>query len=269
MKIQTIIDCHVHYNEGDIGKFLKEAQRRAMKICLIGNDSPSPQPRWKSNDEVARVLKKYPDIIYGFAHIGLGYGKKTEDIKRYHGQGFKGLKFIYPADFYDKDEYFPAYALAEKLKMVCLFHTGIVSPTPRDKEMRIASKYMHPLTIDAVARAFPDLKIIIAHLGIPFYEVGAQLIRIHPNVYADLSGSAVWGYIGREKLKSILDWRNDLFPGSTTYYHKLVYGSDAYVAEPYMLHAAKAGYIRLFNNLELSKDLREKIFFATMQKLLK
>lgn len=263
-----IIDCHVHYNEGELGKFVKEAQRNKMKICLIGRDTPFPHPSWKTNKEVGEAFKKYPDDIYGFAHVALGYGKKTDDIKRYYERGFKGLKFIFPADFYDSEEYFQVYALAEKLKMVCLFHTGIVSPMPGDKEMRIASKYMHPLTIDAIARAFPDLKIIIAHLGIPFYEVGAHLIRIFPNVYSDLAGAGIWGYIGKERLKNLLDWRNKFFPGSKTYYHKLVYGSDAYVSMPFMLKKAKEGYERLFDGLKLSKDLREKILFATMRDLL-
>lgn len=264
-----IIDCHVHYDDGEIKEFVEEARRNKMKICLIGRDAFFPHPSWKTNNEVGEALKKYPDDIYGFAHVALGHRKKTDDIKRYYERGFKGLKFIFPADFYDSEEYFPVYALAEKLKMVCLFHTGIVSPMPDDNEMKIASKYMHPLTIDTIARAFPDLKIIIAHLGIPFYEVGAHLIRIHANVYADLSGAGIWGYIGQERLKSLLDWRNIFFPGSRTYYHKLVYGSDAYVSMPFMLKKAKEGYERLFDELELSRGLKEKIFFSTMRDLLK
>lgn len=45
----------------------------------------------------------------------------------------------------------------------------------------------NPVLLDPVARAFPDLKIIVAHLGQPFMQETVSLIRKHEHVYADLS----------------------------------------------------------------------------------
>ncbi len=257
-----IVDCHVHYGAGDIAAFVAEAERNDMQACIFGAFDPDRYPSalgLRGNKEVIKTVKAYPDRLYAFAHVAPGRGVLPEDIERFHDHGFKGLKFIFPADEYDREEYFSLYEKAEARGMVCLFHTGIVSPDTC-KTFRISSKHMHPLTLDAIARAFPDLKIIMAHLGIPFYDVGAMLIRIHKNMYADLSGSGIWGYIGAERLKNLLDMRVEGFEDAETYYHKLVFGSDAYVAHPGMPRKALEGYRRLFDRLDLDVALTRKIF---------
>ena len=43
------------------------------------------------------------------------------------------------------------------------------------------------LSIDRVAIRFPDVKIIMAHLGHPYEGECVVTIRKHPNVYADVS----------------------------------------------------------------------------------
>jgi predicted TIM-barrel fold metal-dependent hydrolase len=48
-------------------------------------------------------------------------------------------------------------------------------------------EFSRPILIDAVARRFPDLKIIVAHLGHPWEGETIAVIRKHPNVYADIS----------------------------------------------------------------------------------
>ena len=49
-------------------------------------------------------------------------------------------------------------------------------------------RYAHPLLMDEVAMRYPDLKIIMAHLGHPWTVDTAVVVRKHPNVYADISG---------------------------------------------------------------------------------
>ena len=41
--------------------------------------------------------------------------------------------------------------------------------------------------LDAVAIRFPNVKIIMAHLGHPFENEAVVVVRKHPNVYTDVS----------------------------------------------------------------------------------
>src|SRR6185436_8164019 len=62
-----------------------------------------------------------------------------------------------------------------------LLHTGttFVSQAPLECTL--------PRWLDDVATRFPDVKIIMAHLGHPYENETVVTIRKHPNVYADIS----------------------------------------------------------------------------------
>jgi ferredoxin len=47
--------------------------------------------------------------------------------------------------------------------------------------------YGHPRDLDEVASAFPNLKIIMAHFGIPFFDEATELMAKHENVFTDIS----------------------------------------------------------------------------------
>lgn len=99
--------------------------------------------------------------------------------------GFKGVK-LYPTynHFYPNDPVlYPLYAVAEKLGIPVLFHTG----SSIFKNSRI--KYGNPILYDDVAVDFPELKIVMAHGGRgPWYEEAALMVRLHKNVYIDVTG---------------------------------------------------------------------------------
>jgi predicted TIM-barrel fold metal-dependent hydrolase len=62
-----------------------------------------------------------------------------------------------------------------------LLHTGttFVAQAPLDCTL--------PRHLDAVAIRFPEVRIVMAHLGHPFEGECIAVIRKHPNVYADVS----------------------------------------------------------------------------------
>lgn len=89
-----------------------------------------------------------------------------------------------------------------------LIHTG-TSVFPRAR-----SKWGNPLEIDDIAIDFPDLQIVLAHGGRPFWMGEAFFVlRRHRNVWFDLSGIPP---------KSLLDY----FPKLTELEHKLLWGTD-------------------------------------------
>jgi hypothetical protein len=109
------------------------------------------------------------------------------------------------------------YAWAEEHRLPVLFHQG-TSPI-RDAPLRHA----HPLVMDEIAMAYPELRIVMAHLGHPWQADTIAVIRKHPHVYADISAGFYrpWSYYHAMRLAT--EW--DVLP-------KLLFGSDFPVATP-------------------------------------
>jgi predicted TIM-barrel fold metal-dependent hydrolase len=49
-------------------------------------------------------------------------------------------------------------------------------------------EHAQPLMLDAVARDFPKLRILLTHCGHPFTDQALTLIGKHPHVYTEISG---------------------------------------------------------------------------------
>lgn len=100
------------------------------------------------------------------------------------------------------------YRRCEERGVPVLVHTG-TSIFPRAR-----CKYGNPLELDDVAIDFPDLQIVLAHGGRPFYMGEAFFIlRRHPNVWLDLSGIPP---------KALLEY----FPKLAELERKLLWGTD-------------------------------------------
>jgi len=111
-----------------------------------------------------------------------------EEILEAYDRGFKMIKVTLPLQPYNKKRYYAYWEQAQKLEMPVLFHTGIVTTLERDPNHTINSWYMHPMRVEPIANSFPDLNIIIAHLGVHWNKDAAELVRMKPNVYVDLTG---------------------------------------------------------------------------------
>lgn len=100
------------------------------------------------------------------------------------------------------------YAAAERAGVPVTFHTGTsIFPGARNR-------FADPLAVDDVAVDFPDLKILLAHCGRPFWmSKSTFLARRHDNVYLELSG------IPPKKLLEAM-------PRLPELEHKCVWGSD-------------------------------------------
>ena len=195
------------------------------KACLLALDARA----WKThipNDYVASVVAQEPDLFIGFASVDPNMGKEAADdlAYAYHKLGLRGLKLApcyqmyHPAD----PVAFPVYAKAEELGMPILIHQAWT-------RMREAPmKWQHPVLLDDVALAFPDLRIILAHIGLPWQVDALHLAAKHPHVYVDVSArdvpsygggfSALFNELQMAKTLSILD--------------KVLYGSDYPLAHP-------------------------------------
>lgn len=200
-----IFDCHTHFGrETDIGgAFLGDAQKAwgkdfrmacgeaeheaaieqcdgAIVLALDAQEAGYYVP----NECVAEYVGRHPGKLYGFASVNPNRPNSErllEEARRTYG--LRGLKLAPIYQFFNPTDSkcYPLYAKAQELGMPIMWHQG--------------TSYLHqgplevcnPVLLDPIARSFPDLKMIVAHLGHPWYSETVSLVRKHPNVFADIS----------------------------------------------------------------------------------
>jgi len=185
-----IIDIHNHYWEGGdfLNRLLKGMDSAGVDIvCLNGLGVYHGMP---GNDDVEKAFKEYPDRIIGFGTIFPGRAQ-YEEVDELYSRGFKGLKMITPTKRYDDDGFMPYYQKAEDYGMPILFHTGVIASFKGDKELGTSSSYMRPVYLDKIARMFPKLKMIGAHMGDPWFLEAYRVAQYCPNMWLDISGLAI------------------------------------------------------------------------------
>lgn len=256
-----IIDFHAHYarQEDFLPKLLEALPRAGIDhICLC---SAGENFGHVSNREVRRSFEQYPDRIFGLGLVRLGIDP-PELVDECVRQGFKGIKTTNPTAPYDDLSFFKYYERIEHHGLPILFHTGIVMRTPADRDLQVSSEKMRPIRLDAVARSFPGMNIVAAHLGVPWYEEASMLARMHPNFYVDLTGAS-WG-----------GWRVNKGPDFFRYHFfwpeawsKVVFGTDILRVEE--LEPAKLFHDRMLEPLGLDPDVLSMVYGGTAAQLLR
>lgn len=142
----------------------------------------------KANDYIAALVRRYPDKFIGFGAVNPRYRGVQAAVKELErlvmDLKLTGLKLYPMYDHYspnDPELAFPIFAKALELGIPVIVHQ---SSTPA----RFAPLDLgRPWLLDAVGRRFPDLKVIVAHAGLPWLDECITLVQRHPNFYMDLS----------------------------------------------------------------------------------
>jgi predicted TIM-barrel fold metal-dependent hydrolase len=152
---------------------------------------PEPHTLDQVNDRIAALVKMYPDKFIGFGAVNPRYrgaNWAVEDMERAITElGLTGFKLYPPYDRWspdDRDLAWPIWRKAEELGVPVMIH---VSPSSVS-ETKMA--YARPFLLDDVGLDFPDLKVLVCHVGSPRVEECICLLRKHPNFYMGLSGCA-------------------------------------------------------------------------------
>ena len=137
-----------------------------------------------SNDTVKKQVDRAPERFVFFTSVDPSEEGFMEELERTHQDlGAKGIKLgpiyqgIHPTDNRYRQIY--SYALKHDLTIIIHMAATFTCDFPLD--------YAHPLYMDEIALEYPDLKIVLAHLGHPWCTETIAIIRRHPNVYADIS----------------------------------------------------------------------------------
>ena len=263
-----LIDVHLHHNGDPV--FLEKLVAKLDSVDGLALLITAP----KDLDSVKGSIAKHPNRLMGLGNISLDDPLALELVDRFHAAGFRGLgEILGPLKNYDDRSYWPIYARAEKYGMILLFHSGILMRATPEIPSDVSVDRMRPTTLDAIARRFPKLTIICAHMGNPDYAWAAEITRWNPNFYVDLSGSSlIKKHDDPMFWKSIFWWSGIVSPhtpaNATNAFERLVFGSDVFSGELEEFDRELERYHKMLDACGVPQASQNMIFSGTMWKIL-
>lgn len=191
------------------------------------------------NDMVAAHVALAPSRLLFFASIDPVLPDFMQELEKCHQQdGAVGVKMsplyqdVHPCD----PRCYEIYRYCEKHGLPILFHAGtsFVSGTPLD--------YSRPVHFDKVAVDFPELRMILAHLGHPWEGETIAVIRRHQHVYADLSALYYRPWQFYNSMQLLVEYRT---------HEKVLFGSDF----PFTTTADSIAGVRNINHILANSGL--------------
>lgn len=131
------------------------------------------------NDKTAAFANAFPARLISFMSLHPHDPRALEELERARGDlGLRGIKMgaSYQNFHPLKARALAIYEQAQKYGLPIRFHQG--TPPVRPAPIRHA----HPLHMDEFALRYPDLRIIMAHLGYPRTVYSAVIVRKHPTM---------------------------------------------------------------------------------------
>ena len=252
------IDAHAHLVDepGYVDGLLHAMDEAGIeRVCVSGL---GPLFGMQDNAAVEAALRAHPDRIIGAVYARPGVdGAEVVDWGADHG--FRMLKVTVPTAPYSDPAFDPLWERALAHAMPVLFHTGLVMPSAEGRGSRVSSFDMQPMQVEPVTREFPELKVILAHLGVNHNMDAAEMARMRANVYVDITGEP-GGWRERMKVTGLDTWL--WWPGA---FGKLIFGTDVhYTKIKQILEEDTAVY----DALGLDEPTRAAILGGTMRRLL-
>jgi len=262
-----IIDCHVHLNNyhKEIALSLDESLDKLQgAMTEAGVDyalvltSYLVNPQRPSTAEVVRAIERVDNlgVVAGISYTNYRQ-RDLRELADFLSAGLvKGLK-LYPGyePFYPHDKRLKVvYDLAEEFSVPVMIHSGdTYSPTGK-------LKYAHPLEVDEVAVDYPNVNLVICHLGNPWLVDCMEVVYKNRNVYADFSGLVLGQFTEafedymEEQITEVILYAGE--PG------RFLYGSDWPIC-------SMKSYVEFARQLKLKDEDRQAIMYENTRRLFK
>ncbi len=262
-----IIDVHTHINnyhedrvislEDSLNNLTYNMSENNVDYAFVLTSYKVNQHR-PSTQQVVEAIKGRENlgVVSGISFLHYDH-RDVREIGEYLEHGFiKGLK-LYPGyePFYPNDSRLKLiYEMAIEYDVPVMFHSGdTYAPTGK-------VKYSHPLHIDDLAVDYPDLKIVICHIGNPWIKDCMEIVYKNNNVYADISGLVLGDF--EDKFERYM--KNEIedmitYAGDPKY---LLYGTDWPIS-------SMKSYLKFMDQLELPDEKKELILWKNASQLFK
>ena len=211
------VDMHVHlpvpeWLEGALGTYLASAERffrtkvtaRPMedlaseyeKLDMVGvllawdAETATGLPPL-SNELVASIVKRFPGRFVGFGSVDPHRPDASERVQQIPNLGLLGLKLHPTIQAFDpsSDHAMRLVEVAAEAGLAVITHTGtsgLGAGCPGGLGLRI--DFARPILLERAAAAFPDMPIVLAHVGWPWHLEALAMALHKTNVSIDVSG---------------------------------------------------------------------------------
>ena len=178
-----------------LGELAGQYRGLGVQAVLLAWDAETATGRPRvPNETVAAACRDYPDVFTGLGSVDPHKGEAAvAEVENIAALGLRGVKFHPSLQAFapDDPQYWPIFAACERHGLLALFHTGtsgIGARQPGGQGIRI--DLAHPLKLDPVAAAHPELTVVAAHFGWPWHMDLIAIALHKTNVYIDISGWA-------------------------------------------------------------------------------
>ena len=254
-----VIDCHTHLDDdGGAEKLLRSMDEAGIDASIVIAET---LPVDISN--AAQVLEAVRRSNRLWAIVNCVFSKTVELkyveelTQLLHEDRVVGLKFYLGYEEYSADDerLHQLYEYCEKHDVPIMFHTGVLEAGSTG-----LLEYSHPLQVDRVATHFPNLTIIMAHMGNPWLIDCAAVLAKNPNVYADMSAFFAENRSITAHDIEVFKQRMEQVRVFLYSYQKFLFGTD------YPLYSQKE-YLGAVEALEMEQTEREAVMHANAARL--
>lgn len=260
-----IVDVHTHLNNYDETQTVPLEQRRddlleSMRFSEVDYalilTSYTVNPHRPSTREVLKVIEGHDNLAVVAGISYLNYRERDlRELSDYLREGVvKGLK-LYPGyePFYPYDPRCRVlYDLALEYDVPVMIHTGDTY-TPKAKV-----RFAHPLNVDDVAVDFPELKLVICHVGNPWIRDCMEVVYKNKHVHADISGLVLGDFTERFEAFMLAQVKDMILYAGDPHY--LLYGTDWPICR-------MRTYLKFVRELGLPTDHLEMILWRNANRL--
>jgi uncharacterized protein len=158
------------------------------------------------NDFIARAVEAFPDRLVGFGQVTPRAADAVDEIDRLAGLGLKGLKLHPTMHGY----HFADHGLLDPIFEACRRNGLVILVNALD------DPFCGPLAIEEISRGFPEVPVLIAHMGTIWNVMEALLVaERNERLYLETSGTQLlevkmaYQRVGPDRIVMGTDW-----PGS-------------------------------------------------------
>ncbi|MDC7290078.1 amidohydrolase [Blautia schinkii] len=180
-------------HDTDINQLVNWMRDAGIEKCVcMGQDM---HRIWNSEfGEIAveEAYKKYPDFFIPFCSVepidSVGrFNQENYDyvVDRVSNYGYRGVLFTPPYGQFNSNDraMYPFYEFAQKQRIVVQYHHSAAGgPT-----VLAHTKYAKMENLNDVTFDFPDMKIVVEHIGYPFSEYLFTMMVNDKNLWTDLA----------------------------------------------------------------------------------
>ena len=209
-----IIDHHNHIWEGEsTGGFLDEGMRvkRILKemdqagvdvagVCTVAQSI--------DNDYVVNACREHPDRFFGFCMVNPRDGQAVSTLRHYLDQGLRGLKLhprLHGYQLGDHELMDPLMEVCREYQVPVFSHGG-------------SEENDHPFYFEELARAFPEVTVILGHMcALNYCDDAITVAARNSNIYLDTSTAELFSVkaaikkVGADRIVMSTDWPGNDF----------------------------------------------------------